>query len=118
MELIVDDGLAQDVMTFSISVVNPEKVLVTWDPPATRQSGEMININDLIGYELEYYKEDDAQTARVIVGTDVITGDMTSWETPLLSIGTWHFALRAIEATGFEGEPSLPVDVVVDGDPG
>ncbi len=118
IQLKVNDGLAEDVLSFSVSVVNPEKILVSWDAPSSRENGDPITVNDLIGYELTYYRQGDpGDTARVI-GIDTLTNDLTSYQTEELPVGIWYFTLRAIDATGLEGDPSSPTDAFVDGDPG
>ncbi len=118
IELTVDDGLAQDVLTFSVSVVESEQVLVSWNPPTTWEDGEALTINDLSGYTLEYYREGGDPDNPVVVGNDVLTYDLTSYETSYLPIGTWHFTLKAIATNGAESDPSAAADAVVDGNPG
>ncbi len=115
--ITVDDGMAQDTLTFSISVVEGEKVMVSWTPPTTRANGQSITTADLLGYELEYF-ESATPSVKTVVGTDVLDNTTTSYTTGFLTIGTWHFTVRAIENTGFEGDFSTEAQVMVDGVPG
>ncbi len=89
------------------------KILVSWSPPSARENGQSITTDNLLGYQLQYYKEGDDPNDPVVVGMDELTNDLTSYETPLLSPGTWYFSIRAVGADGFEGDFSPAIDVTV-----
>ena len=71
-----------------------------------------MDIDELLGFQLEYYREDDAGTI-FKVGTDDIGNDSTSYETDFLSIGTWYFAIRAVDTAGSESDLSNEVKTYV-----
>jgi hypothetical protein len=109
----VSDGMASDTLTFSILVLGGKKVMITWNAPTTREDGQSMDVNELLGFQLEYYEESAPGTV-FKVGTDDIGFDLTSYETDLLGIGTWYFALRAVDTTGLESALSNEVNASID----
>lgn len=78
-------------------VVKPVTKAITlrWNIPTVREDGSALKLSDIAGYEI-YYTTDAGQERTF----DVSNPSATSFTTPQLGVGTYHFSLAVYDSAG------------------
>ncbi len=82
-----------------------------WTAPTTRADGSVLYPSDIASYRVYYYREGAPTSEDTVVAVD---GGSTSLNLPLTVVGTYVFAVTAIDTLGIESGLSAPVSVPVD----
>lgn len=100
--------VTSDIVT--LSVITPSRrVLVTWDAPASREDGSMLDPLDIQGYRIHVCPE--GENAFETIATTTGTGtDMVVDLAP----GTYTLTVSVIDTNGLESNMSSSTDFVID----
>lgn len=85
------------------------EVTLTWTAPLTRVDGSSISLSEIQSYEVVYGPNPDQLNQTVKVD-----GSNTGTTISGLESGTWHFAVRTIDASGVSSELSDTVEYQVE----
>lgn len=98
---------AQRIATepFSITVVGSGSGVATleWRVPLTKMDGS--RLDDLAGYRISYGRDAEVLDHSIFINDAA----QTSYEFSMLDSGVWYFAVIAVNASGIEGPPTVPV---------
>jgi hypothetical protein len=72
---------------------------LNWSVPTTNSDGS--NLTDLAGFHIYYGTSPDQLSSQINVG-----GAATSYVVGNLAVGTWYFAMTAVNSAGVEGDLS------------
>jgi hypothetical protein len=86
-------------------------VHISWAAPTTRADGSALPASALAGYRLFYTRDDSSANEDAVVAID--GGSITSTDLSL-HIGTYTFAITAIDGEGIESSLSAPVSISID----
>ena len=104
--IAVADG-AQRVATqpFNITVVGSGSgvAMLEWRVPLSKMDGS--TLDDLAGYRISYGRDAEALDHSILINSPT----QTSYEFSTLDGGVWYFAVIAVNASGLEGPPTIPV---------
>lgn len=84
------------------------EVTLTWTAPLTRVDGSSISLSEIQRYEVAYGPSPDQLNQ-----TMTVDGSSTEATISGLEAGTWHFAVRVVDASGVSSELSETVDYQV-----
>jgi hypothetical protein len=103
----VNDGnVTTSLSAFSIAVsqaVAIGKAQLSWTPPTTNTDGS--TLTNLSGYRVSYGNSATALTRSVLISNPGVTSHLVE----NLSVGTWYFSVKALTASGTEGDASTTV---------
>jgi hypothetical protein len=98
---------AQRVATepFNITVVGSGGGVATleWRVPLSKMDGS--RLDDLAGYRISYGRDAEVLDHSIFIDDPA----QTSYEFSTLDSGVWYFAVIAVNASGLEGPPTIPV---------
>jgi hypothetical protein len=100
--ITVSDGRTETSLSaFTLQVDEPTlgTATVSWEPPTTRTDGSALT--DLAGYRV-YYGKDKTSLTHVVPAS----AGQTSQHIENLEVGTWYFAVTAIDSQGLESPKS------------
>jgi predicted phage tail protein len=72
---------------------------VNWDAPTTNTDGTPLT--DLASFKIFY-----GTTAAALTETGTAAATARTWQSPQLAVGTWFFAVRAVNTSGIESDNS------------
>jgi hypothetical protein len=107
----VNDGkVTTSLSAFSIvvsqAVVNG-KAQLSWTPPTTNTDGS--TLTNLSGYRVSYGNSATALTKSVLISNPGVTSHLVE----NLAAGTWYFTVKALTASGTEGDASRTVSKTI-----
>jgi hypothetical protein len=90
---------------FDITVAGPGSGVATleWRVPLSKNDGT--RLDDLAGYRISYGRDSQALDHNIFIDDPA----QTSYEFSTLEGGVWYFAIVAVNSSGLEGTPSIPV---------
>lgn len=107
-DFMMPDGTLQTNNAVNFRVVDPELVEVTleWSIPTHRENEEVLPVEELAGYRIEYQPTDADGVPHAIA----VTGGAQSSYDMDLAPGLYRFRVTAIDTDGLESEPSAWVE--------
>mgnify|MGYP000471734064 CR=1 FL=1 len=92
-------------------VATPPTITLSWSAPTTRADNSPLPSDEIGGYEIYYYLDgtsiDDGQVVN-------LSNSTTSFTTPPLSNGTYHFAIATFDTNMIYSDLSDPVSATID----
>ncbi len=85
-------------------------ITLAWTPPSTRQDGTPLPLSELRGYEIYYYRAGTTNGDTVL---SVNGSSMLSRQITLTTVGTYHFAIAAVDTSNRVSSLSNDVSVNV-----
>lgn len=91
----------------------PVSATLTWSIPTLRENGDPLLANELAGYEVYYFRQDDNWSPDCCV---IIVNDpyATSTTVQITSAGTYYFAISAFDTSSLYSRTSDPVSAHFD----
>lgn len=93
------------------STPNEKSLLLSWSIPTTRSDGSPLQMAEIGGYEIYYFLDGSSQDNDNIV--TITSPQVTEYETPSLSPGTYYFAISTFDSEGIYSElsPTVSIDI-------
>lgn len=86
-----------------------KSLTLSWSAPSSRANGDPLPLSDIAGYEIYYFQE-GSDSEQVI---SINNAQTTTYTTPLLSPGTYIFAISAIDTSNLFSDLSDPAEVTI-----
>ncbi len=106
---VQDDGGLSDTLSFTITIVEPKTVTLSWTAPTQRVNGDALSAEEFSLYKISYELSGQTPTVTTIPATS------TSYIIPVaLTPGTYYFKVKAIDADSSESDYTDEISAVID----